>query len=321
MAFRDRDGLKETARQRLETAAFDPKKLMLVFAGVSAGLMLVVTGLNFLLSGQIADTGGLGGLGTRAVLETVMEVLRLAVNLLLPFWNMGYLYCTLKIVRGQTFELKDLLAGFRNFWPAFRLTFLYSLQFLMLAILWFYPSILLYAVTPLSAPLMELMEPFAVEGTELVLDDATVLAAAEAMIPAFILYGVVFLIAAAPRFYQYRMAFYALMDDPAAGARMALGRSTLMMRGKRLDLFKLDASFWWFYVLDGLTVALCYGDLVLSMLGITLPISAEAAYFLFYALYLAAQLGLYVWARNGVECTYAAGYDALLQEQAQAAEE
>lgn len=318
MAFRDRRGLKETAQQRLETAAFDPRKLMLVYAGVSAGLMLLVTGLNFLLTEQISGTGGLGGLGTRAMLETVMEVLRLAVNLLLPFWNMGYLYCTLKIVRGQTFDLKDLLAGFRNFGPVLRLTFLYSLQFLMLGILWFYPSVLLYSVTPLSAPLMELMEPFVQSGTEVVLDDAIMLAAAEAMIPLFVLYGVIFLIAAAPRFYNYRMAFYALMDDPKAGARMALGRSTMMMRGKRLDLFKLDASFWWFYVLDGLTLVLCFGDLVLGMLGITLPISADVSYFLFYVLSLGTQLGLYVWARNGVECTYAAGYDAILEELAQA---
>lgn len=317
MALRDRNGLRETARQRLETAALDPRKLVLVYAGVSAGIMLLVTGLNFLLSGQIASTGGLGGLGTRAVLETVMEVLRLAVNLLLPFWNMGYLYCTLKIVRGQNFDLKDLLAGFQNFGPVLRLTFLYSLQFLMLGILWFYPSVLVYSLSPLSAPLMELMEPFVQSGTEIVLDDAMMMAATEAVMPMFIIYGVVFLIAAAPRFYNYRMAFYALLDDPKAGARMALGRSTQMMRGKRLDLLKLDFGFWWFYLLDALTLALCYGDLLLKMMGITLPISAEGSYFLFYLLYLVTQLGLYVWARNTVECTYAAGYDAMLEQLAQ----
>lgn len=317
MAFRDRTGLKETARQRLETAAYDPKKLMLVYVGVSSLAMLLVVGLSFLLSEQIGGTGGLGGIGTRAVLETAMEVLQMAVNLLLPFWNMGYLYCVLKIVRGQSFDWKDLLAGFRNFAPALRLTILYSLQFLMIGLLWFYPSVLIYSMTPLSAPLMELMEPYVQSGAEMVLDEATMLAATEAMIPMFILYGVIFLIAAAPRFYNYRMAFFALMDDPKAGARMALGRSTMMMRGKRLDLLKLDASFWWFYGLEALTVALCYGDVILSWLGISLPISGEIAYFLCYALYLAAQLGLYVWARNGVECTYAAGYDALLREQGQ----
>ena len=317
MAFRDRQGLKETARQRLESASFDPKKLVLVYVGASSLAMLLVTGLNFLLTELIAGTGGLGGLGTRAVLETAMEVLQTAANLILPFWTMGYLACTLKIVRGQRFDLTDLLTGFRHFGPVLRLNFLYSLQFLMLAFLCFYPSVLLYSVTPLSAPLMEMLEPLAQSGTEIVLDDATMAAATEAMIPMFVIYAVAFLAVAAPRFYNYRMAFYALLDDPKAGARMALRRSTVMMRGKRLDLLKLDIGFWWFYVLDGLTLVLCYGDLILGLLDIQLPISADIAYFLFYVLYLAAQLGLYLWARNRVECTYAAGYEALCRQETQ----
>ena len=314
MAFHDRQGLREKARLRLETAACDPRKLVLVYGGVSALVMLLVTALSFLLTEQISGTGGLGGLGTRAILETAVQVLQTATYLLLPFWNMGYLYCVLKIVRGQAFDLKDLLAGFRRFFPVLRLNILYSMQFLMLAFLCFYPSMLVYMVTPLSAPLTELMEPLMVEGAELVLDDAAMAAATQAMIPLFLLYGAAFLLVAAPRFYHYRMAFFALLDDPQAGARMALRRSTLMTHRQRLEIFKLDLSFWWFYALDGLTLVLCYGDSILKLLGVSLPISAEASYFLFYGLYLAAQLSLYVWARNGVECTYAAGYDDLCRK-------
>lgn len=314
MGFRDRQGLNDMARQRLKTAAFDPRKLMLVYVGVSSAVMLLVTGLNFMLNEQIAGTGGLSGVGLRSVLQTVMEVLQTATNLILPFWTMGYLACVLRIVRGQRFDLTDLLTGFRHFGPVLRLNFLYALQFLMLGFLCFYPSMLVYTMTPLAAPLMEILEPYAQAGTELVLDDAAMAAATEAMMPMLVLYAVVFLVVAAPRFYNYRMAFFALLDDPKAGARMALHRSTWMMRGNRMALFKLDARFWWFYVLDGLTLVLCYGDVILSAMGISLPVSAEAAYFLFYVLYLAAQLGLYVWARNGVECTYALGYENLRRE-------
>ena len=169
-------------------------------------------------------------------------------------------------------------------------------------------------MTPLSAPLMEILEPVTQANGEILLDDATTAAVAEAMIPALVLFAVVFVAVAAPRFYNFRMAFFFLLDDPQAGARMALRRSTVAMRGKRLDLLKLDASFWWFYVLDFLTVALCYGDAILNWLGIPLPMSAEFSYFLFYVLYLAAQVGLYLWARNRVECTYAVGYENLRQE-------
>lgn len=317
MAFRDRQGLKEAARQRLVSAAFDPRKLILVYVGVSSAAMLLVTGLNFILSEQISLTGGLGGLGTRAVLETAIQALQMGANLLMPFWTMGYLACILRIVRGERFDLTDLLTGFRNFGPVLRLTLLYALYFFALAFLCFYPSVLVYSMTPLAAPLMEILEPLAQAGTELVLDEATMAAATEAMMPMFAVYIVLFLVVAAPQFYRYRMAYYCLLDDPRAGALVALRRSTLMMRGRRLDLFKLDASFWWFYVLDGLTLALCYGDVLLGLMGVSLPVSVDAAYFLFYVLYLAAQLGLYVWARNRVECTYAAGYDALLREQTQ----
>lgn len=317
MAFHDRHGLKETARQRLVSAAVDPQKLILVYVGASAAVMLLVTGLNFLLQEQIAGTGGLSGVGTRAMLQTAMEALQTGATLVMPFWTMGYLACVLRIVRGQRFDLTDLLTGFRNFGPVLRLTLLYAGYFLMLAFLCFYPSVLVYSMTPLAAPLMEVLEPLAQSGTEFVLDDATLAAVSDAMMPMLVMYVLVFLAVAAPHFYRFRLAYFALLDDPKAGALAALGRSTVMMRGKRLDLLKLDVSFWWFYVLDGLTVALCYGDVLLDMMGVQLPISADGAYFLFYVLYLAAQLGLYVWARNRVECTYAAGYDALCQAESQ----
>lgn len=314
MGFRDRQGLKHIARQRLEEAAFDPRKLMLVYIGISSLVMLFVTGLNFVLNEQIAGTGGLGGLGLRSVLQTAMEVVQMLANLAMPFWTMGYLACVLRMARGEQFCLGDLLTGFRNFGPVIRLNFLYGFQFLMLGFLCFYPSLLVYTMSPLAAPLMEILAPYAQSGGEMVLDEATMAAATEAMMPMVLLYGAVFLVVAAPRFYRYRLAYYALLDDPKAGARMALHRSTFMMRGNRLDLLKLDVSFWWFYLLDVLTVVLCYGDAVLALLGIQLPFSADGAYFLFYVLYLAAQVGLYVWARNGVECTYALGYDRLRRE-------
>ena len=314
MAFRDREGLKEAARQRLEFAAYDPQKLILVYAGVSIATMLLVTGLNYLLSEQIAGTGGLGGLGARAMLETVMQVLQTATNFALPFWTMGYLSCVLKIVRGQQFGLKDLLTGFKNFAPVIRLHFLYWAQFFILAFCCFYPSILIFMITPLADPLNEILAQVPQDSMELVLDEAMMEAITEAVIPMFVIFAVMFLLLAAPRFYNYRLAFYALLDDPQAGARVALGRSTMMMRGRKLDMFKLDLSFWWFYLLQVLTMALCYGEMILGWMGIQLPMDVELASYLFYGLYLAAQLGLCVWAQNGVECTYAAGYDALLRE-------
>ena len=46
MAFRDRQNLKAVAQQRLDAAAFDPRKLMLVYVGVSSAVMLLVTAME-----------------------------------------------------------------------------------------------------------------------------------------------------------------------------------------------------------------------------------------------------------------------------------
>lgn len=315
MNFRDRSGLITRADEALSRASFDPRKLVLVYAGVTATVMLLVTAANFLLQSQIAGTGGLSGLAMRSMLETAIQVLQTGVNLLLPFWTFGYVSCILRLTRGQPFRLEHLCQGFRHFGPVLRLTLLRGGYFLMMAFLCIYPSMMIFLWTPLSQPFQAIIAPLAEQGTpDALLDDATLAAATEALMPMLLIYGILFLVLAGPKYYSFRMADYCLMDDHKSGALAALRRSSFMLHKNRLELLKLDLRFWWFYLLDGLTVALCYGDVLLGLLGITLPLGAEVSYFLFYALYLAVQLGLYVWARNKVECTYAAGYECLKQD-------
>jgi hypothetical protein len=76
-------------------------------------------------------------------------------------------------------------------------------------------------------------------------------------------------------------------------------------------MFRLDLSFWWYYLLHALLVAICYGDQLLPVLGIQLPWSKNVGFFLFYVVSLLCQLALYVAARNKVEATYVLAYDAL----------
>lgn len=314
MDFRDRSELIRRSDRALAGASVDPRKLVAVYIGITAGVMLLATLANFLLQSQIAGTGGLSGLAMRSMLETAIQVLQLVVNLVIPFWTFGYLTCVLRMVRGQPFRMDGLLDGFQHFGPVLRLNLLRGSYFMVLAILCIYPSMLIFQWTPLSHPFQAVIEPYMEQGVVTFPDDAALAAATEAMMPLLLIYGIVFLILAGPKFYSFRMADYCLMDDPKAGARAALQRSSAMLHKKRLELLKLDLRFWWFYLLDGLTLVLCYGDSLLALAGITLPLNGNASYFLFYALYLVAQFGLYVWARNKVECTYAAGYECLKQE-------
>ena len=50
--------------------------------------------------------------------------------------------------------------------------------------------------------------------------------------------------------YRYRQSYYVLMDDPKKGVFQCIGESKRLMRGKKIDLFMLDLSFFGWYVLD-----------------------------------------------------------------------
>ena len=84
-----------------------------------------------------------------------------------------------------------------------------------------------------------------------------------------------------------------------------------MMRGNRFALLKLDVSLWWYYLATGAATVICYGDMLLPMLGIELPVSERFAYFAFYVLYLMATFAILVFLRNRVEVAYALAYDAV----------
>lgn len=306
MDIHDRRGLKDNAQRMLSGASYDPGKLMLIYNGIAVLVMLVISVLNYILALQVEDTGGLSGLAMRSMLETAASVLQLAGNLVMPFWTMGYVAAILAIARGQRVGPETLLTGFRRFGPVMRLVFLQAVIYLCLAILCINISTTIFMLTPMSAPLEEIL----LADPEL-LDDATLVAAYNAMIPLLVIFCVVYAAVCVPISYRFRMADYALLDDPRMGAMGALRRSTRLMRGNAMALVRLDLSFWWFYGLEAVLLALCYGDVILGALGVQLPISADAAYFVFYVLYLAGQMVLYLWRRNQVETTYALAYCGL----------
>ena len=138
---------------------------------------------------------------------------------------------------------------------------------------------------------------------------------AEAMLPIFLIFVPCFLLLCAPFFYRYRMAAFWLMDHPQGGALAAMHSSRQLMQGKRMALFRLDLRFWWFYLLDLLVTGICYGDLLLDALGITLPFSSDVSYFLFFGIYLICLLVLHYWRRNEVSVTYAHVYLSLMEPQ------
>lgn len=315
MDIRDRRMLKSAAADALGGAAFDPKKQILLHTGAVLILSLILTVTDYLLENAIAGTGGLGGLGARSLLTTLQSCLRFLQMAVLPFWQIGYAYVTLKFSRREETALTDLCMGFRQFLSVLRLLFFQGLLYFGLAMLSSYLGTFLFMMTPWSAPLMAAFMELMYGGNMETMNAAMEQVISEASMPLMICGGIVFLALAAPFFYRFRLAQYVLLDAPEKGALNALRTSGRLMRGKAMTLFKLDISFWWFYLLDLLVSAVCYADALLALLGIALPVSADFAFFASFVLYLLLQLGLYWWRKNEVDTTYAVFYDALQQPQ------
>jgi uncharacterized membrane protein len=116
-------------------------------------------------------------------------------------------------------------------------------------------------------------------------------------------------------FYRYRMTRFLILDDENTGGMKAAMESRNLMKGNKKHLFRLDLSFWWFYLLEILLTALCFGDVVLGFMGVEMTTDAFGSYILFFGLYLCGQMLLYWWKRNEVSVTYAHAYLTLCPEE------
>ena len=315
MDIRNRSAIRQAADRALAEAPGNPKRVVLVFAGASSLLALLVTLISFALSSQISNTGGLHNFGLRSMLSTGQSILPLVQMLLMLCWNMGYAVCALRMSRRQEAEPRTLLEGFRLFGPVFRATLLQGLIYFAVAFAAMYLSSFLFMMLPVSEDFYAAMEPLmgasASLDPEALLSDAALSALSSAMLPMFFIFLAVFCVAAVPITYQYRMVSFCLADSPKPGALAAMRESRAMMRRNRFALFRLDLCFWWYYLLQVLISMLCYGDLLLPMFGVLLPWSDTVSSFVFYGVSLAAQLALYCFALNRVQVTYATAYEAL----------
>ena len=312
MAILDNHRLRQQAADRLETAS-NQKKLVLVFVCATAVFSLLMGVVNVILDSQIAGTGGLGGLRLRSILSTAQSLLNIALWVFVPFWNLGYTSVALKLGRGKAASETDLLDGFRRFGPGLRLILLRFVVYFAVLFIAVQVGSILFTMTPWAEPFYQQLETVTLDATGN-MDEVTLMALLPAMVPFWIIVGTLSLVAFIPVTYRLRMAEFRLMDDPKCGALVALLQSNRMMKGNCVKLFKLDLHFWWFYLATFLIPLLCYGDVLLPLAGVNLPIDPMVSFFLFYVASQVAQVLLYWRCRNLVECTYVGAYDALNAE-------
>ena len=305
--------LKKNAAERVAAAENAPR-IALIYAGAVAVLALLVTVINYVLNLQIAQLGGLSNMGLRSVLSTVQSVLPMVQSLIVMCLELGYLAAMVRIARQQYASEHTLKLGFDRLWVLIRWTLIQGGIYVLVAMATFWISMQVFLITPLSDSMMSMLTEDMVDPNVLMgyLQDPVFSAnITSSMFPLFLIFGILYLLLFLPISYSMRMAKYVIIDKPGMGAMYALRESRKMMKGRCLRLFKLDVSLWWWYAISFGSMVLCYGDSLLPMAGITLPLSETASYFLFYGLFLAVQFAACLFLRNRVEVVYAQVYNAL----------
>lgn len=308
MNIRQPKTLKLTARELLSRAS-QLRQILLVYCGIVLASCLVTTGLGQGLGSLISRSGGLGNLGTRSMLSTFQTLLPIAHTLVLLVLDLGLLAAMLRISRGQFTSPQTLRTGIARFFPLLRLTLLQIPIYLVLAFA-AYAAVIVWLLTPLANSAMEVMLPLVSGGADpqqavnaLLADEAIMMDFMQALIPMYILALAAMAAVMIPVSYRIGMAKLVILDDPRAGAFRALSESFKMTRRNCMAFFKLDLSFWWYYVLTLLVS-------VLSILEAFLPVS-EAIGWILYAAALLLQVLVYYFLRPRVEVSRCLIYNAI----------
>lgn len=306
--------IKAAALRRL-TDAGQAKRIAAIYAGVTLGLSALVTILGLVLEAMMSGATGLGGMGRRTILSSVQSMLPWVVGLITMCVELGYQAAMLRVARGQYASPQTLRLGFDRFWVLLRCILLEGVILFAIAFGGIYIATMLFMLTPFSGRVMEVLSPVLEDVTllspEMVLDEALYDQLMQAMIPAFVMCAIVVAAAAIPVLYRLRMARFVIIDKPGIGALAALRESRKMMKGNCLRLVKLDMSLWPYYIGCVFASLLCYGDVLLPMMGVRFPWSDTVSYYLFFALYLAVQFAVYYFLKNQAEVAYSIAYDSI----------
>lgn len=282
-------------------------------------LPLLVVVVNYFLDRELAGTGGIAGIGLRSSLETTKWVLSLAVQALLPFWEIGLLFVAMGIGRNQQRDTASLFEGFRRWGALLRMNLFRALRYIVEILSGMFFGSVIFMFTPFYDKLVGRIDQITQTPA---LENATAEELTEALMqslrPVDILPFYIFCVLAIgvlliPVFYRYRLADYLLLDSDSPKAMSALRESVFAMRGNCFALFRLDLQLFWYYLLIALSVVAAYADLWLPALGVALPFDESIAALLAATLQAVVLFVTYYLFRGRVETTYACAYQSLIQ--------
>ena len=305
------------AKARWAQNAAQNRRVVLLHAVPALLLPLIVMAINLFLDTQLDGTGGLSGIGLRSTLQTVQTVLSTGISLLLPFWQLGLIFTAMRINAGNTAESHNLFEGFRRWGGALRLQLCRDFRYILKMVGGIFLGSLLFSATPLSNGLVETITAINEDPSLANLTGEELMALLQArisigdLITLYLLCAAGALIMVVPLFYKYRLSDYVLLTEDTPRALASLYESSRLMRGNRMQLFRLDLHLWWYFLLAFLSAFISYGDLLLPLLGISLPVSPNMAAAIFAFISAILQFLLYYFFRGQIETTYACFYESL----------
>ena len=253
-------------------------------------------------------------MGTIVILQTMQTVLQWANTILAPFWNLCFLYVTLLWARDKYARREDLLTGFRRISPYIGLILLRGVLIGAVLIVAIYASSSVFMMLPASQTITDIAVQTNMDAEAMTeylnqMTDAQTWELLQSMIPMFIISAVLAIAIMVPLMYRFRLAEYVILNQKGIRALPAMIISATLLRRRCWKLFKLDLHLWWYYALKVLCILLCYLELILGAMGITLPMGADGAAFAAYGLYLAGLLVVETLFRPQVQTAYGVLYE------------
>ena len=152
--------IKKDARLFLAAGPTNYLKLTLVYLAVLLGAQLLSGLVTFVTGLMMENAGGLSGLGTRTVLNSVDGVVALAVTVLTPLWSIGFVHCSIGLARQDAMEPQHLTEGFYRFFVLLRLALAQGIVYMVVISLATNLASILFMLLPMSEKALMVAEPY-----------------------------------------------------------------------------------------------------------------------------------------------------------------
>lgn len=278
--------LHQEARTRLSDQNPQAKQLVRVYALVWALVIIAVSLLSYYLTELATSMTGLTRVTARSRVQTIALVVPLVASLALIVWDAGYSGAALDLARGNAPEWKRMTWGFGQLHRLLVCGLLFMAVFFAMSYVVTFTVVLLFPSLLMPTDESSNMIFLAVGSSVLML----------------VMYWLI---------YNRRLLFFFAAEHDKVPSSLLPRLSINLLRGYRWQFFRIDLSFWWYYVLKVLIAMLPYVSLFLPETYVQYLAAIDLG---LMGIYVAATAALEMGCRNRIWVTYALAYDEIQRD-------